>query len=73
MAHVSTSAPVNHNLFHGIVEAARAVGRTLSTISETNEKIRQVEFLMSMSDEDLGKRGLERGDIVHHVFGGSDI
>lgn len=71
MAHVSTTAPAAHPIFHAIAEAFLAIGRTLVAIPEANEKIRQVEILNAMSDEELAKRGLHREDIARHVFAGS--
>ena len=44
------------------------IGNTLIRIGEANYRVRQVEFLQSLSDEELVKRGLRREDIMRRVF-----
>lgn len=40
----------------------------LVTIAESNGRMRRVEFLSNLSDDELKARGLRREDIVRHVF-----
>ena len=40
----------------------------LEKIANLNGRVRQVEVLNSLSDEQLKARGLTRDQIVHHVF-----
>jgi len=40
----------------------------LEKIANSNGRVRQVEFLNSLTDEQLKARGLTRDQIVHHVF-----
>ncbi|WP_417525846.1 DUF1127 domain-containing protein [Marinovum sp.] len=49
----------------GILE--RIMGFLVS-ISENNSRLRRVEFLNSLSDDELSARGIRREDIVRHVF-----
>lgn len=35
---------------------------------ENNSRLRQVDYLSSLSDDELADRGLTRDRIVHHVF-----
>lgn len=47
------------------------IGNFLMRIAESNHRIRRVEYLQSLSDEQLAARGIRRDAIVHHVF--SDV
>ncbi|WP_323766354.1 DUF1127 domain-containing protein [Marinovum sp.] len=38
------------------------------SIAESNSRMRRVEFLNSLSNDELKARGLRREDIVRHVF-----
>ncbi|MCJ7874187.1 DUF1127 domain-containing protein [Marinovum sp. 2_MG-2023] len=44
------------------------IGNFMVQIAENNHRIRKVEFLNNLSDEELAARGIRREDIVHHVF-----
>lgn len=55
------SAPFFTRLLSGIGNAIVAVG-------EANPRLRRVEALQRMSDEQLSARGIKREDIVRHVF-----
>lgn len=65
MAHVqATTAPAINpiaGVFNRILDA-------LISVSETNHRVREVERLQAMSDDQLAKRGLRREDIARHVF-----
>ena len=41
---------------------------SLIRIGENNRRARELERLMTISDEALAKRGLTRADLVRHVF-----
>jgi uncharacterized protein YjiS (DUF1127 family) len=58
---ITASAPVFGRIF-------RAIGNALISVSEANSRVRQVEALSALSDEQLKARGLRREDIVRHVF-----
>lgn len=40
----------------------------LVSIGENNSRLRRVEFLNGLSDDELAARGIRREDIVRHVF-----
>ncbi|MGB4719828.1 MAG: DUF1127 domain-containing protein [Planktomarina temperata] len=40
----------------------------LVSISTAQSRVRQIEFLGALSDEELAQRGLTRQDIVRHVY-----
>ena len=40
----------------------------LVSISTAQSRVRQIEFLCALSDEELDQRGLTRQDIVRHVY-----
>lgn len=46
-----------------------AFGDALTSIVEHNGRLRRMQWLQDMSDEELAERGLKREDIVRHVFG----
>ncbi|MCI5097269.1 MAG: DUF1127 domain-containing protein [Rhodobacteraceae bacterium] len=45
-----------------------AIGAFLVAVAENNDRVRQVEFLRNLSDQELAARGIKREDIVRHVF-----
>jgi uncharacterized protein YjiS (DUF1127 family) len=44
------------------------LGNALVLMSTSNERLRQMEALQRLSDEELEERGLKRSDIARHVF-----
>jgi len=40
----------------------------LVSINTAQSRVRQIEFLCALSDEELAQRGLTRQDIVRHVY-----
>lgn len=54
-----------------ITKSVSGVWNFLISISESNARMRQVQQLNAMSDDDLAKKGLKREDIVRHIF--SDV
>jgi len=45
-----------------------AFGLALARMGETQARIRQVERLCELSDEQLAAKGLRREDVIRHVF-----
>ena len=62
-----TSAPIS--LGKILSAPFRAIGSFFVAIMENNSRIKRVDALNAMTDEQLAKRGLRREDIVRHVFG----
>ena len=73
MAHISTTTGQHTGVLHSIADGFRAIGRALMTVPHAQEKMRQVEALLALSDEELAQRGLRRHDIARYVFGGSPL
>ncbi len=69
MAHYSTNnlafQPITTNPIHRFLAA---LGNAVTLISISNDRVRQVEALQSLSDEELAERGLRRDEIARHVF-----
>lgn len=40
----------------------------LVMVTESNHRMRKIEELSAMSDDELARRGLRRDEIVRHVF-----
>lgn len=67
MAHATTFIPASTSddtpgLFMRILIAMAKFG-------ENDSRLRRVRALQALSDEELAKRGLQRDEIVQHVFG----
>lgn len=73
MADVSTTTGSYTGVLHSIADGLRAFSRALITVPHAQEKMRQVEALLALSDEELAQRGLRRHDIARYVFGGSPL
>ena len=54
--------------FNGAASVLRQIGLTLVNASSAASCAREVEYLSSLSDDELARRGIEREDIVHHAF-----
>ena len=50
-----------NSLFNGILNF-------LVSISTAQSRVRQIEFLCALTDEELAERGLSRQDIVRYVY-----
>lgn len=51
-----------------IVRAATAFWTGLVRLGEAGARTKEIEYYKSMSDQELAERGLQRSDIVMHVF-----
>ncbi|WP_417209187.1 DUF1127 domain-containing protein [Antarctobacter sp.] len=65
MANVHTTIAPSGNIFAGFFSS---IFNVLMAIAEANPRLKEVERLNAMSDDQLARRGLKREDIVHHVF-----
>ncbi|MEX0350586.1 MAG: hypothetical protein AB3N15_14290 [Paracoccaceae bacterium] len=43
----------------------------LVNLAEARSHAKEIQFLQSLSDNELKRRGLSRDRIVHHIFAGS--
>ena len=46
----------------------RAIWNGLIMLAEANPRMKEIEKLNNTSDEELAKLGLERADVVRHIF-----
>lgn len=56
-----------------ISKALQSVCAALIQLSESNVRVRKVNELWSLSDDELARRGLERHNIVHRVMVGKEL
>ncbi len=68
MAHYSTDHQAFRPVTNFFSRALAAIGNALVLMSASNQRVRQVEALQALSDEDLARRGLRREDIARYVF-----
>lgn len=69
MATTTTAPSTVNGAFSLLAAPFVAIGNWMIRLAESNTQVRKAQFLYSLSDEDLAKRGLKREDIVTHVFG----
>lgn len=46
----------------------RAIWNGLIILAEANPRMKEIEKLNNTTDEELAERGLERADVVRHIF-----
>ena len=71
MADITSSATVSPGIRNRISTFFDGVIEGLARIAENNSRVRQLNALAALSDEDLAARGLRREDIARHVFSDS--
>ncbi|WP_299668746.1 hypothetical protein [uncultured Ruegeria sp.] len=71
MAHSATHSHARFSLPGLVASIGSSIYGALISVAEAQSRVRQVEFLQSLSDEELKKRGLSRERIVHRVFSDS--
>ncbi|MEX0316455.1 MAG: DUF1127 domain-containing protein [Ruegeria sp.] len=71
MAHSTAQLSSFHGLVTAVADIFSGIFDALVRIGEANSKVRQIEALSALSDEDLAARGIAREDIIRHVL--SDV
>ena len=71
MANSATHTSVRFSLPGLFTSVGSSIFSALFSIAEAQSRVRQVNFLQSLSDEELKRRGLTRERIVHRVFADS--
>ena len=71
MAHSTTQTNSRFSLPGLIASIGSSIYSALISVAQAQSRVRQVEFLQSLSDEELKNRGLTRERIVHRVFADS--
>jgi len=72
MAQFSTNAPVSVSITGWATRTLNGFFDALIRMGENNPKLRQMDALMALSDEDLANRGLRRDEIARYVLSGSN-
>jgi uncharacterized protein YjiS (DUF1127 family) len=65
MAMTATHVVSHGNFFSNLFAA---IGRGIVHAAESNHRMKKIEFLNSLSDEELAARGLKRDEIARYVF-----
>lgn len=68
MAHTATYTFDYRAVLRVLASPFVAIGNFMVAMGEASSRAKAVEYLNSLSDEDLAKKGLTREDIVRRVF-----
>ena len=68
MAYTALHIGAGSALLHTLAAPFVALGNALIRLGESNSRMKQVEFLQSLSDAERAKRGISRDEIAHYVF-----
>ena len=60
--------PQGNRIGAGLNRVFNGVLNFLVSISTAQSRVRQIEFLCALTDEELAERGLSRQDIVRYVY-----
>lgn len=64
-AHNDVATPPRRNI---VMDVFHAIGRGLMHLTESNQRVRELEWLQTLSDAQLKARGLRRDQLAHYVF-----
>lgn len=59
------------SFWNGLGAALSTLGKKFVSIGENHPRMKRIEALQALSDEELAKRGLTRATIMRHVFADS--
>lgn len=68
MANTATHIAPQFSLLNTLAAPFVAFGKVLVAIAETNSRVKKLEYLNSLSDAELARRGLTREAAVRQVF-----
>ena len=60
--------PQGNPIAAGLNRVFNGILNFLVSISTAQSRVRQIEFLCALTDEELAERGLSRQDIVRYVY-----
>lgn len=69
MAQTATHFFDGKAILRALAAPFNALGNGMIVMAEANSRVRQADFLHTLSDAELAERGLRRDDIARHVFG----
>lgn len=67
-SHSTNIQPSAPSLFPSIRSIFAKVGHALVVAGENSSRMKRIEFLRGLNDQELASKGLKREDIVRHVF-----
>jgi len=70
MAHAVQDHGVLHGIADGIRHVLADIGNALIAFAESDPRVKRMQELQSMSDEELAAKGIRRDDIARYVAGG---
>lgn len=68
MAHTTSQPSAGFSLSRPFVAIAHGLGAWIERVAEANSRQDEIQYLQSLSDDELSKRGIKRDRIVYHVF-----
>ncbi|MBP0483779.1 DUF1127 domain-containing protein [Sagittula salina] len=68
MAHITHDHAPRRGILETIMSGLNGVLESLASIAENSHRMREIERLQALSDDELAARGLTRQGIAHHVF-----
>ena len=70
MSVASTNETFTQSLGHRVAGFFSSIGHVLVAVAEASPRMKKLEQLASMTDEELAAKGMRREDIVKYVFDG---
>ena len=64
----TVDVPQGNCIAAGLNRVFNGILNFLVSISTAQSRVRQIEFLCALTDEELAERGLSRQDIVRYVY-----
>lgn len=68
MANIAAHTHTTAGPRRGLNALFTAIGDFFTTVAASDRRLRQVDYLQSLTDAELAERGIRRDEIVHHVF-----
>lgn len=68
MADTSIHTSTGFNFIAGLERFWSGLASSMETLAKTQSRVRQMEALSNLSDDQLAQRGMKREDIARHVF-----
>ncbi|MGR3662688.1 MAG: DUF1127 domain-containing protein [Paracoccaceae bacterium] len=68
MTTASTNTSISGHLGHAVLRFFAAIWRGLIVIAEANPRLKKLEYLTSLSDDELAAKGMKRENMVQYVF-----
>ena len=65
---IIVDVPHGNSIAAGLNRVFNGILNFLVSISTAQSRVRQIEFLCALTDEELAERGLSRQDIVRYVY-----